>query len=94
MKWTPLQVNKPNRETGSTNVEQGIPVQDKTISIGPHWQYGWLRRPELDEPIGYAYEEPDGDIVYIQRKSAMKWVRLRCMQDSKTGEKYLCLYRK
>lgn len=75
-------------------MQQSVPTPDKTISIGPHWQYGWLRRPELDEPIGYAYEEPDGDIVFIQRKSAMKWVRLRCMKDSITGEKYLCLYNK
>ena len=66
---------------------------DKTINIGPHWQYGWLRRPELDEAkLGYAYEEPDGDIVYIKDVYAKKWVRLRCCVDSKTGEKYLCLY--
>ena len=51
---------------------------DKTINIGPHWQYGWLRRPELDDPkIGYAYEEPDGEIVYIKDVYAKKWVRLR-----------------
>ena len=66
---------------------------DKTINIGPHWQYGWLRRPELDETgLGYAYEEPDGDIVYINAAHAKKWVRLRCCVDTQTGEKYLCLY--
>jgi hypothetical protein len=67
-------------------------TEDKTISIGPHWTYGWLRRPELDEPIGYAYEDPDGDIVFIPAPHAKKWVRLRCCIDASSGEKYLCLY--
>lgn len=108
MKWTPLPAGRNTIRTskgrasvsgsseisGENNVPQSDQKQDKTISIGPHWQYGWLRRPELDEPIGYAYEEPDGDIVFIQTKTAMKWVRLRCMKDSVTGERYLCLYKK
>lgn len=33
---------------------------------GWHWEYGWLRRPELDasDPVRYAYERPDGAIAY------------------------------
>ena len=66
-------------------------AEDKTISKGWHWEYGWLRRPELDEFVGYAYEEPDGDIVYISDPKAKKSVKLKCCED-KTGERYLCLY--
>lgn len=37
----------------------------KLVSTGWHWQYGWLRRPELDDTIvrGFVYERPDGDLV-------------------------------
>lgn len=70
-------------------------AEDKTISKGWHWQYGWLRRPELDEAgIGHAYEEPDGDIVYVNTPQAKKKTMLACRKDSATGEKYLCLYHK
>ena len=36
------------------------------IPFGWHWQYGWLRRPELDmaSPSSFAYERPDGAIAY------------------------------
>jgi hypothetical protein len=34
-------------------------------SCGPHWTYGWLRRPEMDShDEGYCYEAPDGDLIY------------------------------
>jgi hypothetical protein len=37
-------------------------------STGPHWTYGWLRRPELDTAVdGYCYEAPDGELVYSQQ---------------------------
>lgn len=68
-------------------------TEDKTISIGPHWSYGWLRRPELDETFGYAYEDAEGDLVYVQGEYAKKWIRLKCCEDAKTGERYLCLYK-
>ena len=30
-------------------------------SCGPHWAYGWLRRPEMDShDEGYCYEAPKG----------------------------------
>ena len=35
------------------------------LSTGPHWTYGWLRRPELDTiEEGYCYEAPDGDLIF------------------------------
>lgn len=66
---------------------------DKRISVGWHWTYGYLRRPELDEPVGYAYEDPEGDIVYIAEIAALKRVMLECRQDANTGERYVCLYK-
>ena len=34
-------------------------------SCGPHWTYGWLRRPEMDShDEGYCYEAPDGLLIY------------------------------
>ena len=67
-------------------------MADKIISKGWHWEYGWLRRPELDEPgLGFAYEEPDGDIVYVNLKKAKKKAALQC-RETESGERYLCLY--
>lgn len=65
---------------------------DKRISVGWHWTYGWLRRPECDEPFGYAYEEPDGDMVFIGDIKAKKRVLLQCCEDE-FGERYICLYK-
>ncbi len=67
-------------------------AEDKTISKGWHWEYGWLRRPELDEAdTGYAYEEPDGDIVYVNLPQAKKKTMLEC-RETESGERYLCLH--
>jgi hypothetical protein len=37
-----------------------------TIKHGWHWEFGWLRRVELDShnPRRYAYEMPCGSITY------------------------------
>lgn len=56
-----------------------------------HWTFGWLRRPECDETYGYCYEEPDGDLVYFQDRSARNIVLLDVMVDHNTGDRYLCL---
>jgi hypothetical protein len=39
----------------------------------PH-TFGWLRRKELDQLGGEAYERPDGSI-YLFRPGATHWVR-------------------
>ena len=40
-------------------------------SCGPHWTYGWLRRPELDShDEGYCYEAPDGTLYQIPASKA------------------------
>lgn len=66
-------------------------MSDKPLSTGWHWQYGWLRRPEMDDANGYCYEEPDGDLVYTRALRHRKAVRLACWLDEKTGEKYLAI---
>lgn len=91
----PVSANGSNATFGENNVPLNDHMKDKTISIGWHWQYGWLRRPELDEvKLGYAYEEPDGDIVYVNMRQAKKKTMLACRRDADTGERYLCLHRK
>jgi hypothetical protein len=42
-------------------------------SCGPHWTYGWLRRPELDShDDGYCYEAPDGTLVFSSQEDHME----------------------
>lgn len=65
--------------------------EDKLISTGWHWQYGWLRRPELDNEDGYCYEEPDGNLVFSPLLRHRKALRLSCWYDAKIGENYLVL---
>ena len=46
-------------------------------STGPHWSYGWLRRPELDaETEGYCYEAPDGDLIYSRQEDHIEVMTL------------------
>jgi hypothetical protein len=65
--------------------------EDEFVSTGWHWQYGWLRRPELDGEEGYCYEDPEGDLVYTQHPRHRKHMRLTCWQDSECGETYLAI---
>ena len=61
-------------------------MPDKLINTGWHWEYGWLRRPELDDQNGYCYEEPDGDLVYTAEPRHRKAVRLNLWEEP---EKFL-----
>lgn len=78
--------------SGESSVPNNDQKTDKRISVGWHWTYGWLRRPECDEPFGYAYEEPDGDLVFIGDVKAKNRVMLQCCEDQ-FGERYICLYK-
>ena len=78
--------------SGRGSVPNNDQKTDKRISVGWHWTYGWLRRPECDEPFGYAYEEPDGDLVFIGDVKAKKRVMLQCCEDQ-FGERYICLHK-
>lgn len=70
-------------------------VSDKFIRSGWHWEFGWLRRPEMDTAEGlFCYEEPDGDLLYFGMRSAKVAAFLDVMVDGKSGEKYLCLSRR
>lgn len=64
------------------------------VESGWHWQYGWLRRPEMDDGHGYCYEEPDGDLLFFLHRSTKRAAFLDVMRDETTGEKYLCLSRR
>ena len=41
---------------------------DRVICSGFHWTFGWVRRSDLDDlhDKGFAYEEPNGDLVYCK----------------------------
>lgn len=65
---------------------------DEIVSTGWHWSYGWLRRPEEDQPFGFCYEDGDGDLIYTPVPPHRQKVYLACRIDSKTGERYVCLH--
>ena len=60
------------------------------ISSGPHWQYGWLRRKELDEGENVAYEQPCGDIVLSADPLHYYVMILECREDE-WGDRYICV---
>jgi hypothetical protein len=64
-------------------------VSDKILCSGWHWSFGWLRRPELDDNGGFAYEDGDGDLVFSHNAWHRHAVYLACLQDKETKEKYL-----
>lgn len=66
-------------------------VVDRTVRTGWHWEFGWLRRRDLDNQNGYCYEEPDGDQVYFPNETAKNMVLLDQRIDSVTGEAYVCM---
>jgi hypothetical protein len=75
-------------ETG----EKFVQPDDDPVSSGPHWTYGILRRREQDEPFGYCYEMPDGDLVYSPRPCHKNKAIFLCLRDAETGERYLTLH--
>lgn len=66
-------------------------TEDKLISTGWHWQYGWMRRPDCDDANGYCYEEPDGNLVFTPQLRHRKALRLACWFDAELQENYLTL---
>ena len=66
-------------------------VKDLVVRTGWHWQFGWLRRRDLDDAHGYCYEEPDGDQVFFRDAECQNMVILEERVISETGETYLCL---
>jgi len=62
---------------------------DKFISQGWHYTYGYLRRKEMDNHYGYCYEEPGGDLIYSNNPAHHNMAIFNCYQDKKTGEKYV-----
>lgn len=71
-----------------------IGPSDRLLSIGWHWNYGFLRRPEMDNRDGFrgfCYEHPDGDMIYSERGDHEKICFFNEWLDGETHEKYLTL---
>lgn len=66
-------------------------VKDKIVGGGWHWSFGWLRRPEKDCAYGFCYEEPEGDLIFSNRKDHKHIAYLDKWQDGETGE-YYCAF--
>lgn len=66
---------------------------DKIIKHGWHWEFGWLRRPEMDQEGLHCYEEPDGDLVMSAHPAHSIAMYLDCRKDEETGELYTCIAR-
>jgi len=64
---------------------------DKYVKSGFHWTFGWMRRTDLDCEYGYAYEHPDGEIIWSGRKDHKTMAYLDCMEDEASSEKYVTL---
>jgi len=59
---------------------------------GWHWQFGWLRRSELDdEELGFCYEHPDGDLIYSTSDDHNIAMSLEKWYDPVADEEYLRL---
>jgi hypothetical protein len=63
----------------------------KVVSTGLHHTYGWLRRPEKDRQFGFAYEHPNGRLIYSANPRHQKAARLWHLEDVNTGEEYLTM---
>lgn len=68
-------------------------MKDKTLCSGWHNTFGWLRRPDLDDGLSFAYEHPDGDIIQSFDKAHQTRMHLTAFEDAKTKEKYISVSR-
>jgi hypothetical protein len=50
---------------------------DMKITQGKPETFGWQRRPDLDTPIGWAYEAPDGSLTLFPKNKNPKLARMR-----------------
>jgi len=63
----------------------------KVVSTGYHDTYGWLRRPEKDKTFAFAYEHPNGQLIYSSNPQHQKRARLWHLEDINSGEEYLTM---
>ena len=59
-------------------------MSDKLIKSGFHWSFGWMRKKSEDCEHGYAYEHPDGDLIWTPRMDHKLVAYLDCFQDHPT----------
>jgi hypothetical protein len=62
---------------------------DKYVKSGFHWTFGWMRRKDQDCEHGYAYEHPDGEIIWSGRPDHKIMAYLDCLQDKVSAEMYV-----
>lgn len=63
----------------------------RLVSTGWHWQYGWLRRPDLDDPEGgpgCVYEKPNGDLVVSREPRHKKAMLLNVWEDDDGSRRF------
>ena len=71
-----------------------IGPNDRLVRSGWHWEFGFLRRSELDDKEGYrgfCYEYPDGDMIYTERADHASICFINEWTDDETGERFLTL---
>lgn len=59
----------------------------KPVRSGWHWSFGYLRRVQLDGPVlGYAYEAPDGKIMYSKDTNHRHRMHMTALRGQITDE--------
>ena len=67
-------------------------LENKIVSRGWHDSFGWLRRPEYDEPFGFCYETPDGERILSGDPRHRDRAFLARFIDRNTGKPYVSFY--
>jgi len=80
----------PDQHPSFVSPKREAKMDDKVISHGWHFTYGWLRRREEDRAYGFCYEDGDGDLIYTANPLHRDRLYLECREDVSTGERYLC----
>jgi hypothetical protein len=63
----------------------------KFVGTAPYHTFGWMRRRVMDHPdYGYAYEMPEGDLVYTADSRHYYGLKLEIWIDDK-GRKFCTL---
>jgi len=64
------------------------------LSKASYHTFGWLKRPEYDSDAGYAYEMPNGDLLFTDDPRHQYGLTLEIWMDKASGEKFCTLPKK